>query len=78
MGFRGKSIKTEGRTPLLRAAHLCWMRSSFLAAVDITEFQITDAYSSSDLTNMMHNLSIHSGDEKLKVMPRTGPNSLIQ
>jgi hypothetical protein len=54
------------------------MRSSLLASVDIIEFQTTDAYSSLDLTNAMYNLSIHSRDEKLKVILTTRPNSLTQ
>jgi hypothetical protein len=44
------------------------MRSSLLASVDLIEFQTTDAYSSLDLTNVVYNLSIHSTDEKLKVI----------
>jgi hypothetical protein len=56
---------------------LCWMRSSLLASVDIIEFQTTDAFSSLDLTNVLYKLSIHSSDEKLKVMLRTRPNGLI-
>jgi hypothetical protein len=44
------------------------MRSSLLASVDVIEFQKTDAYSSLDLTNVVYNLSIHSTDEKLKVI----------
>jgi hypothetical protein len=54
------------------------MRSSLFASVDVIEFETKDAYSSLDLTNGIYNVSIHSGDEKLKVMLRTRPNSLIQ
>jgi hypothetical protein len=68
MDLRKETIKTED----------CWMRSSLLASVDVTEFQTTDAYSSLDLTNVIYTLSIHSRDEKLKVMLQTRPNSLIQ
>jgi hypothetical protein len=70
MDLRKGTIKTEGRKPLL-------MRSSLLASVDVIEFQSMDTYSSLDLTNVIHSLSIHSRDEKLKVMLRTRPNSLI-
>jgi hypothetical protein len=54
------------------------MRSSLFASVVIIEFQTTDAYSSLDLTNVIYNVSIHSSEEKLKVILRTRPNSLIQ
>jgi hypothetical protein len=54
------------------------MRSSLLASVDVIEFQTQDAYSSLDLTNVIYNLCIHSRDEKVKVMLRTRPNSLMQ
>jgi hypothetical protein len=52
------------------------MRSSLLASVDIIEFLTKNAYSSLDLTYVIYNLCIHSGDEKVKVMLLTGPNSL--
>jgi hypothetical protein len=69
MDLRKETIKRLKQ----RAANLCWMRSSLLASVDVIEFQTTDAYANLDLTNTMYNLSIHSTDEKLKVMLRTGP-----
>jgi hypothetical protein len=68
----------EERELKQRTANLCWMRSSLLASVDITEFQTTDAYSSLDLTNVIYNLSKHSRDEKFKVILRTRPSSLKQ
>jgi hypothetical protein len=71
MDLRKKRLKQ-------RAANLCWMRSSLLASVDVIEFHTTDAYLSLDETNVVYNQSIHSIDEKLKVMLRTTPNSLIQ
>jgi hypothetical protein len=46
------------------ATNLCWMRSSLLASVDVTEFQTTEAYSSLGLTNVVYSLSIHSKNEK--------------
>jgi hypothetical protein len=61
-----------------RAANLFWMRSSLFASVHVIEFQTTDAYSSLDLTNAIYNVSIHSRDEKLKVMLLNRPSSLIQ
>jgi hypothetical protein len=51
------------------------MHSRLFASVDVIELQATDTFSSLDLTNAIHNVSIHSRDEKLKV---TRPNSLIQ
>jgi hypothetical protein len=54
------------------------MRSSLFASGDVIEFQATDAYTSLDLTIVIYNVNIHSRDEKVKVMLRTGPNSLIQ
>jgi hypothetical protein len=54
------------------------MRSRLLASVDVIEFQTMDAYSSLDIINAMYNLSIHSREDKLKVMLRTRPNSFTQ
>jgi hypothetical protein len=54
------------------------MRSSFLASVDAIEFHTTDEYSSLDLTNVIYNLWIYTRDEKVNVMLRTRPESLIQ
>jgi hypothetical protein len=40
-----------------RAANFCRMRFSFLASVDVIEFQTTDANSSLDLINEIYKLS---------------------
>jgi hypothetical protein len=70
MDLRKETIKIKGSKPLLGALH------SLLASVDVIEFQTTEANSSLDLINVIYNLSIHSRDEKLKVMLRTRPKSL--
>jgi hypothetical protein len=48
-----------------------------LASVDEMEFQTTDAYSSLDRTSAMYSLSIDSIEEKLKVILRISPKSLV-
>jgi hypothetical protein len=55
MGSRKETIETKGHEPLLDVFHLL-------------EIQTTDAYSSLDLTNVIYNVSIHSRDEKCKVI----------
>jgi hypothetical protein len=53
--LRKEAIKTEGRKLLLNAFQF--------AFVDIIKFQTTDACSTSDLTNVKHNMNMHSRDE---------------
>jgi hypothetical protein len=48
-----------------------------LASVDVMEFQTTDAYSSLDQTSAMYSLSIVSIEDKLKVILRISPKSLV-
>jgi hypothetical protein len=53
------------------------MRSSFLASVDVTEFQTTEACSNLDLTNIKYSTYKQSKEENLKVMERIRPNSFM-
>jgi hypothetical protein len=48
----------EKETIKIKAANFYWMRSSLLASVDAIEFQITDGYSSLDLTRVRNNIYI--------------------
>jgi hypothetical protein len=53
-----------GKKPLKqRAANFCWIRSSFLASVDATEFQTTETYSSVDLIDIKYNMFINTRDK---------------
>jgi hypothetical protein len=54
------------------------MRSSLLAPVDAIEFQITEAYSNLDLTNVKYIAYKQSREENLKVMERIRPNGFMQ
>jgi hypothetical protein len=53
------------------------MRSSFLASVDVIEFQTTEAYSNLDLTNVKYSTCKQSREEDLKVVERIRPNSFM-
>jgi hypothetical protein len=53
------------------------MLSSFLASVDVIEFQTTEAYSNLDLTNVKYSTYKQSNEENLKVMERIRPNSFM-
>jgi hypothetical protein len=53
------------------------MLSSLLASVDVMEFQIIEAYSNFDLTNVKYSTYKQSREEDLKVRERIRPNSFI-
>jgi hypothetical protein len=53
------------------------MRSSILASVDVTDFQIKESYSNLDLTNVKYTTYKQSREENLKVMELTRPNNLV-
>jgi hypothetical protein len=53
------------------------MVSSFLESMAVMEFQTTEAYSNLGLTNAMYNTNKQSNEEKLKVMERMRPRSLM-
>jgi hypothetical protein len=53
------------------------MRSSFLASVDVIEFQTTEAYSNLNLTNVKYSIYKQSREENLKVMERIRTNSFM-
>jgi hypothetical protein len=53
------------------------MRLSFLASVDVIEFQTTEAYSNLDLTNVKYSTYKQSREENLKVTERIMPNSFM-
>jgi hypothetical protein len=53
------------------------MRSSLLAAVDVTKFQTIEAYSNLDLTDVKYSTYKQSREENLKVMERIRPNSFM-
>jgi hypothetical protein len=47
------------------------MRSSFLAPLDVIEFQATDKCSSLDVTSVIYNLYRHPRDEMVEIILRT-------
>jgi hypothetical protein len=46
-------------------ANFCWMCSSLLASVNMTEFQTAEAYSSLDLPKVKCSMQGNSREEKL-------------
>jgi hypothetical protein len=61
----------------LKDCRLCWMHSSLLASVDVTEFQATEMYSSLDLTGVKYYRFRYFKGKKKKIMLQTRPNNFI-
>jgi hypothetical protein len=53
------------------------MRLSYLESVAVMEFQTTEAYSNLGLTNAEYNTNKQSNEEKLKLIERMKPSSLM-
>ena len=46
--------------------NLCWMHSSLLVLVEVTEFHTTEAYCNLDLINVLYNIRMLLEEEKEK------------